>query len=261
MGDFQLALAQAPSGLEGVSARLDWLEAQLPDISEKGADLLLLPELFACGYAIGEDLSKNAQPRDGTISQALAALATRFGLALHCGYAERVGDILYNSAICIGPDGTTLGHQRKLAIPPGFERAFFSAGQGCDLFVYKAFKIATLICYDAEFPETVRYVAQMGADLVLVPTALGAKWGWVAETMIPTRGFENGVFLAYANGAGQQNEMTFLGRSFIGSPDGEILARAGMSPEIIFANLDLSRVKAAQRRLPYLMDQAHLDFG
>lgn len=116
-------------------------------------------------------------------------------------------------------------------------------------------RIATLICYDAEFAETVRHVAGQGAELILVPTALGAEWGWVAQTMMPTRAYENGVFLAYANSAGQQHGMAFLGHSLIAAPDGTEAARAGSSPEILIADLDRARVTAAQSRLPYLQDR------
>ncbi len=254
----RLALAQAPSDLDGTAARLDWLASELPDIAARGADLLLLPELFTCGYAIGAQIRARAEPRDGLTAQRLARLAEGFGIAIHAGYAENADGVIYNSALCIGPNGALIAHHRKLAIPPGFERDHFSAGAGCDLFTYRGFRIATLICYDAEFPETARHVAALGADLILVPTALGADWGWVAETMIPTRGFENGVFLAYANGAGLQNGMEFLGSSFIGAPDGEILARAGSAPEILFCDLDLDRVQAAQQRLSYVQDAKHL---
>jgi 5-aminopentanamidase len=255
---FRLALAQAPSDLDGRAARLAWLRDHLPDIADRGVDLVVLPELFACGYAIGDQLEASAEPQKGETKQMLAQIAQEFGLAIHCGYAEREGDVLYNSAICVAPNGETLGHHRKLAIPPGFERAHFSPGHGCTLFTYRGFRIATLICYDAEFPETVRHVAGLGADLVLVPTALGTAWGWVADTMLPTRAYENGMFLAYANGAGTQNGMDFLGRSFIAAPNGTELARAGAAPEILFADLDLAMVRAAQTRLPYLKDKQHL---
>jgi len=56
-----------------------------------------------------------------------------------------------------------------------------------------------LICYDAEFPETFRNVASQEVQLVLVPTALSAQGGSVALQVIPTRAFENGIFVAYAN--------------------------------------------------------------
>jgi nitrilase len=72
--------------------------------------------------------------------------------------------------------------------------------------------------------------------------------------MIPTRAYENGVFLAYANSAGTENGMDFLGQSFVAAPDGVELARAGNSPVLIYAALERRRVTAAQSRLPYLTD-------
>jgi predicted amidohydrolase len=94
---------------------------------------------------------------------------------------------------------------------------------------------------------------------VLVPTALGADWGWVADTMLPTRAYENGVFLAYANGSGTQGDMEFLGKSVIAAPNGTELARAGRGSEILYALLDPAMVRKAQLRLPYLLDRTSLD--
>lgn len=253
---FHLCVAQSPAELATVNDRLAWLETILPRVTQSGAHLLLLPELFACGYNIGNDLVARAEPADGAIRQHVSRLAGNFGVAMHYGFAETAQGAFYNSALCIAPDGRLLCHQRKLAIPPGFERRHFSAGAGCRLFQYCGLQIATLICYDAEFPETVRHVAARGADLVLVPTALGAQWPWVAETMIPTRAYENGLFLAYANSAGTENGLEYLGASVIAAPDGTELARAGRDPELLFANLDKRAVDQAQKRLPYLKDRS-----
>lgn len=251
----RLAVAQAPADLDSTSARLDWLRDALPAIAQHGADLLLLPELFACGYNIGDALPARAEPRDGPTFRAMSQMAQAHGLAIHYGYAERADGLIYNAALCVSPGGDVLCNQRKLAIPPGFERSHFSPGAGCHLFSYRGMRIATLICYDAEFPETVRHVAALGAQLVLVPTALGAQWGWVAHSMIPTRAYENGVYLAYANSAGTENGLTFLGASVIAGPNGQESARAGPAPEVITADLDPAQVAAAQARLPYLKDR------
>jgi nitrilase len=148
------------------------------------------------------------------------------------------------------PMGLRLGGHRKLAIPPGFEADHFRRGEGCSLFIYKGLQIATLICYDAEFPETARHVARMGAELTLVPTALGTQKDWVSKIMIPTRAYENGVFLAYANSAGTENGMTFLGQSFIAAPNGKELARPEASPQLIHAELKLDEVRNAQTVCP-----------
>ncbi|XHY15873.1 (R)-stereoselective amidase (plasmid) [Pseudoseohaeicola sp. NH-UV-7] len=258
---FRLAVAQAPADLNSPTDRLDWLRSILPDIANSGADLLLLPELFACGYNIGDAIRTRAEIADGPTFAAIADMAHEAGVAIHYGFAERSEDALYNAALCVSADRTVLCHQRKLVLPPGFEKAYFTPGRGCHLFEYHKLKIATLICYDAEFPETVRHVAQLGADLVLVPTALGSDWSWVAHTMIPTRAYENGVYLAYANSGGVENGSEFLGASVIAAPDGIEVARAGASATIIYGDIDKSRVAAAQKRLPYLKDGLTIDLS
>lgn len=258
---FRLAVGQSPAVLSGTQDRLGWLSDKLPEVVTVGADLPVLPELFATGYNIGELVSTMAEPSDGPIAKAVSKLAKGNGVAVHYGFPERNGKIIYNSSQCFGPDGTRLGSHRKLVIPPGFEGDHFTPGQRCALFTYRDVRIATLICYDAEFPEAARHVVSRGAELILVPTALGSQWEWVAQRMIPTRAYENGVFLAYANSAGVENGMAFLGQSLIASPDGQELDRAGNQPEIIYATLQLDKVVAAQSRLPYLKDRKMLEIG
>ncbi len=255
---FRLAVGQSPAELATVHDRLDWLSRVMPEVAAEQADLLVLPELFASGYHIGDQVVARAEPADGPISRAIATLAKEHDLAIHYGFPESDGEAIFNASQCIGPDGTRLGGHRKLVIPPGFEGNYFTPGRGCTLFSYRDVRIATLICYDAEFPETARHVASMGAELVIVPTALGAQWEWVSQRMIPTRAFENGVYLAYANSAGSENGMAFLGQSFIATPDGRELARAKAQPEIIYGNLHLDKVSVAQARLPYLVDREAL---
>ena len=251
---FRLAVGQSPADLATPQARLDWLRVVLPEVTANNTDLLLLPELFATGYNIADQIAARAEPADGPVAQTIAALAKAHGVAIHYGFAEADGAEIYNAAHCFGPDGAWLGGHRKLSIPPGFEADHFTRGQGCTLFTYRGLRIATLICYDAEFPETARHVASLGAELILVPTALDDQWGWVAQTMIPTRAYENGVFLAYANSAGVENGMRFLGESFIAAPDGCELARADAGPGLIYGTLEREKVATAQRRLPYLED-------
>ncbi|MFK7745260.1 MAG: carbon-nitrogen hydrolase family protein [Roseobacter sp.] len=252
---FRLAVGQSPAGLSTTQARLDWLAGQLPDIAAAQTDLLLLPELFATGYNISDQVRARAEPSDGPIANTLSGLARQHGLAIHYGYPEEAEGVLYNAAQCFGPDGALLGGYRKRAIPPGFERDYFTAGQDAQLFTYRGVRIGTLICYDAEFPELVRQTTSLGAELVLVPTALGAQWEWVARQMIPTRAYENGVYLAYANSAGAENGLRFLGQSFVAAPDGQEIVRAQALPQIIYATLDPNKVTAAQKRLPYLVDR------
>lgn len=255
---FRLAVGQSPAELATPKERLNWLSDALPCVADNGSDLLLLPELFATGYHIGDQVCARAETADGPIAQEVAAMAKAYGVAVHYSFSELDDEAVYNSAQCFGPNGEKLGGHRKLAIPPGFEQDHFTPGRECKLFTYRGVRIATLICYDAEFPETVRHVASLGAELVLVPTALGAQWEWVSQRMIPTRAYENGIYLAYANSAGAEYGMKFLGQSFIATPDGKEIARANTEPTIIYGDLQMTRVSEAQARLPYLRDRKAL---
>lgn len=248
----EVVVAQSPAELNGPLERLDWLDNAAASIGERPADVMVLPELFLTGYNVGERIDEWAQGRDGNAFRRIAAIAQKNGIAILFGYAERDGQQLYNSAACIDKEGSLIGTHRKLLLPPGFEANHFVSGRECTTFRIGAFTIATLICYDAEFPETFRNVA--AADVVMVPTALAAQWEVVAHRVIPARAFENGVFVCYANHCGQENGIDYLGGSCVVAPDGTDLARAGGCEALLFASLDISRVKAARDRLPYHRD-------
>lgn len=257
-------VAQSPGELVGPEARLEWLANTLEHCDTAAADLLVLPELFLTGYNAGGALLDWSQPRTGPWAQQIAALAKQHGLAIHYGYAEKDQnqkqnrDQLFNAAACFGSQGQYVGGHRKLLLPPGFEADHFATGQDLALFDLRGLRVATLICYDAEFPETFRKAVAAGADLVLVPTALGAQWSVVAHKLIPTRAFENGCFVCYANHCGQENGLAYLGASCIVGPDGQELARAGQGSEILRAELHLSDVSKARQRLPYHVDRRRL---
>jgi len=217
-------------------------------------DLLVCPELFLSGYAADEDIPRYAEPVDGPSSQDIASVARETSTTIVYGYPEAAGGRLYNAALCIGADGSRLGNHRKLTIPPGFEGRYFTPGSGLTVFSVGDLRLALLICYDAEFPEAVRACALAGAQVIVAPTALSQQWASVSEKLMPTRAFENGVYLLYANHAGREGNTHYLGSSCIISPDGRDLARADREPTIISATVDTETVARAQKRLPYLAD-------
>lgn len=253
-----VAILQTPGSLIGPQARLEWLKAAIDALDNDTIDLVVLPELFLTGYHIGKQVTLWAEERGGEYSRQIATLAQFHQIAIHFGYAEKDGDQIFNSAACVDTTGTIIGHHRKLILPPGCESTYFAQGDCYSQFTIKGFRIATLICYDAEFPEAFREVAVAGCDLVIVPTALGAHWGIVSTCMIPTRAFENGVFVCYANHCGEENGMGYYGGSCIVGPDGKDIARALHSAETLVGRLDIAEVETARSRLPYHVDRLKL---
>lgn len=238
--------------------RLEKLAGALAQQSPDAFDLLVCPELFMSGYAVGDALPELAETVDGPFAGRIRQLAQQHRTAIVYGYPERDGDTLYNSAACIDADGELLANHRKLMLPPGFEADYFTAGAAPALFTLGGLRCAILICYDAEYPEAVRAMAQAGAQVVIVPTALSGSWPVVARQVMPTRAFENGVWLLYANHAGVEGAVSYLGESCIVAPDGQDAARAGAGEGLISAPLDAEQVAACQARLPYLRGVAEL---
>lgn len=255
MSSLTVSIYQPTARHDPPAAKLNWLDMAADRASQSGSDILICPELSVSGYGGGDALTARAQPVLGEYSERVAEIALLHDIAIVYGYPERSGGDLFNAAGFVTPQGRLLVNHRKNHIPPGFEQEHFQADRHLRTFDYKGWRMAVLICYDAEFPESVRQAAMLGAEFLIVPTALGAEWAFVAEKMMPTRAFENGAFLAYANWAGRDGDVTYLGGSRIIGPDGTERAVAAARETIISANIDKSEVEAARARLPYLVDR------
>lgn len=259
MPELGLMIVQNQASLDDFETRAADLETILSSHDVSGIDLVILPELFCSGYNVGPLIHERAEPQNGPIFARMSEIAKQFGVAIHYGYAENADNTLYNSAQLVAQDGKSLCHYRKQFIPPGVEDGVFTPHQGDCLVTFKGVRIATLICYDAEFPENMRRVATQGAELVVVPTALSAQWCIVSDHLIATRSFENGVFVAYANQAGRESELDYYGGSCLTDPWGRDLARAGKTQTVLRARIDTQQVVDAQRRLPYVKVAKSID--
>ena len=146
---------------------------------------------------------------------------------------------------------------RKAFLYGGYEKGLFAAPppQSC-IVELGGLKVGVLICYDVEFPENVRRLAQAGADLVAVPTALPASEhaAFIARNVIAVRAFENQVHVAYANHCGADENFAYAGLSHVAAPDGATLAAAGTEPCLLIADIDLEAYAAAREVNPYLDD-------
>ena len=255
----RLGVFQPEAGGASLPARCAMLEDAVTD---RALDLVVCPELFATGYHIAGAHADLAEPADGAYFAAFSALARRTRTAIVFGYPEAADGGAYNAAMLIGADGRALAnHRKQLPSPGSFEVRAFANGQGVTVVPFAGLRLAIAICYEVEFPETARAVAQAGADLLVVPTALVDQWGVVAERLVPTRAFENGLWLAYANHAGQEMGQGYLGGSRIVAPDGQEVAVAGPKAALITAEVDRARVDRARERLPYLTDVTRLTGG
>lgn len=238
------------------TANLFRIEEAAREAAGKGADLLVAPELAVTGYGAGDVISELAEPVDGDLAQRLAALSRETGIALVVGFAERAGDTFWNSAMFA--DGQRCLVYRKSHLYGPYERKLFKPEKPAACIVeHRGMRLGMLICYDVEFPENVRRLAQAGAQAVIVPTALPASnhAELIARKMIAVRAFENQVFVAYVNHCGGDALFAYAGLSGIAAPDGTMLAEAPETGEaLIFADLDPAAYAASAAANSYLTD-------
>ncbi len=253
MASLTLALFQNNSVPCNPAAQLDALETGLEDAARAGADLLITPELFLCGYNIGDQVPELAEPQDGESLRRAASLAKDAGVACLLAYAEQEGRKIYNSACLFSQTGEMLANFRKLHLSGPYEKAQFDAGSDIITAQINGVTVAPLICYDVEIPEAVRAAARAGADLVMVPTALREQYSHLTDTMIPTRAFENGVYVAYVNHAGSEGAFTYCGLSRLAGPRGEV-SSAGAEDCVHICTLDTAEIEKARAELPYLKE-------
>ncbi len=206
-------------------------------IKNADVELLVLPEFFATGYQFvssNEVAELSETVPDGETTVRLSELSRERGIYIVAGLPEREGDIFYNSAVLTGPDGF-IGVYRKTHL--FFEETiYFTPGDtGFKVWDTDIGRIGIMICFDWFFPEAMRALALQGAEIVAHPSNLVLPF---CPDAMPVRCLENGVYAITANRTGTENRkkdqsLTFIGKSEIVSPKGEILVRAPEDEEVL----------------------------
>ena len=256
----QLVIAQyqaTPAPLDK-AATLARLAEQAAQAEHWGVQLLVLPEMYMTGYNVTPtELNAIAETSDGALFEAIATLCQQHQLSVFYGYAERSGEsTFYNSAQLIDSQGNSVLNYRKTHLWGDLDRNLFCPGDTLSPVVtLNGWRVGAAICYDLEFPETLRHLALSGAELVIVPTGLMSPWSEVADQVVPVRAYENRLFVAYTNYCGVERDLTYVGHSCIADPNGLVVASAESEPVLLTATLDRSVLTNARASLPYLTER------
>jgi N-carbamoylputrescine amidase len=244
--------------------------------AQEGAALVCLQELTLSRYFAtdpGGPRAAGVEPEQlpgGPTFEFAARMAKETGCYVHASLYERAeggGELGYNTAILVAPDGELLGRTRKLHIPitAGYheDRYFLPGPGGADAFPLVRVGDARLglpTCWDQWFPEVARAYSLAGADVIIYPTAIGSEpdhpdfdteplW----EQVIIGNAIANGVFMVATNRIGEEPPLRFYGSSFICDPYGRKLAQAPRDqPAVLVADLDLDQRRDWLELFPFL---------
>ena len=225
------------------------------------ADLVVLPELPFTGYyfkdrrevtALAEAVSGSA-----TVTR-LVDLCKERNFYLVTGFAEKDKEKYFNSALLLGPEGV-IHTYRKIHLF-NEEKVWFDPGdKPLQIHKVRGVNLGVMVCFDWIFPEVVRSLALLGADIICHPSNLVLSY---CQDAMVTRCLENNVFAVTANRFGadkrSQGTLRFTGKSQITAPRGKVLFRALSQREVLHVEAidpSLARDKSITARNDLLHDR------
>lgn len=230
----RLGLFQTPSPAGDILAGVSVVRDAMAQAADAGVDMLVLPELFLPGYGAS---TRDVPPEWSGVLPEITGLCREYRLALTIGVPDYDKGAVFNTAVALSAEGLELGRYRKLQLFGDDEAQTFARGDRYCVFDLGGVRFGLLICYDVEFPEHVRALARLGAQVILVPTANMMPFVTVNQILVPARAAENGVTIVYANYCGTEGALVYTGLSGIFGPDGYLLAGKGRGPGLCVADL------------------------
>ena len=249
MSLIKIAGVQMDVKLGNAEANIALMREHLRTSTAAGAQLTIFPECTTTGYCfetfeeafeVSELLNGDSIP---TMIEACVGLKTHTIF----GFLERDGDRIFNSVICVGPEGIVAKY-RKVHLPTLGVDNFTTPGDNAfEVFDLELkgrndpLRIGMNICYDCSFPESARVLTLKGADLIALPTNWPPGSGLVADVIPNARALENNVYFAAINRIGTERGFDFIGKSKICDPMGRELDFANHSDEaIVYGEIDVA---------------------
>lgn len=224
-------------------------------IQAKGADLILLPEIWATGYFSFDRYREEAEELDGPFVQRFSGLARSLGCYLFAGsFVEKSGEQYYNTSILFDRQGQLVGTYQKIHLfrYGSLEGELLTGGSNIGVYDTEFGKIGLSTCYDLRFPELYRKQVDEGAEIFLVTSAWPNQRLTHWTLFNSTRALENQCFLISCNGVGTTKGVMLGGHSRIVDPWGIPIASGGEHETIVKTEINPQEVRRIRESFPSL---------
>lgn len=201
-------------------------------------EMIVFSELSPFGPLI-----KTAQPVPNNFEAEMQALAKKYGIWLLPGSIfEKRGEHIYNTASVINPQGEIVTRYSKMFPFYPYEVGVTPGSEYCVFDVPDVGRFGVSICYDMWFPETIRTLTVMGAEVILHPTLTGTIDREIELSIVRAMAAVNQCYFFDVNGLDTGGS----GRSIVCGPDGRVLYQAGGNEEIFPLEFNIERVKRSR---------------
>ena len=224
----------------------------------RGADLLLLPEIWNIGFFGFDRYQDDSEPIDGPTATAIGAKAKELGAWVFSGsFVEKRGGRYYNTSILFDRAGRSVGQYSKIHLFTYQSREAELLDRGTEVVVLDTGfgKVGLSTCYDLRFPELYRRMVDLGAEFFLVTSAWPYPRLEAWNVFNQARAAENVCYLISCNAAGVQNGSRFLGHSCVVDPWGTVVAACDFREGILRAEIDPDLVRRVRESFRVLDDR------
>lgn len=226
---------------------------------QRGADLVVLPELWSAGYFHFDQYPALSETTDGPTTAMCAAVAKDLGAYVHIGsIVERTeGGALRNTSVLVDPQGNVSHQYSKLHVfgYKSLEADLLTPGTSLPVADTPFGQMAGTTCYDLRFPGLWSELSVRGAEIVVVPAAWPAARREHWKLLTSARAVEHQVFVLACNAAGIQEGVELGGTSRVVDPAGRLVAEAGTGEEVLRASIDPGLVQTTRREFPVIADR------
>ncbi|MFJ8861070.1 carbon-nitrogen family hydrolase [Streptomyces sp. NPDC102451] len=228
-------------------------------VAQRGADLVVLPELWPVGAFAYTAFADEAEPLRGPTHDIMAKAAAEAGVWLHAGsFVERAEDgTLYNTSLVFSPEGERAASYRKIH-RFGFDKGeavMMGAGEELVTVALPETTLGLATCYDLRFPEQFRGLIDAGAETLIVaagwPERRRSHWTLLAQA----RAVENQAYVLAVGSSGTHAGVEQAGHSIVVDPWGEVLAEAGAAEEVLTVEFDPAKATTTREQFPALKDR------
>ena len=229
------------------------------EAAERGADLVMLPEIqltpFFPQYE-NKDVSDYVMTLDHPNVRGVCDACRENRLFASPNFYIEENGKRYDMSLLIDDNGNIIGNQKMVHIAQCekfYEQSYYTPSEeGFSVFNTKLGKIGIVVCFDRHYPESVRTEALRGAELILIPTAnTTAEPSELFLWEIRVQAFQNCVNIAMCNRVGKEKDMKFSGESVVSDYNGNVIAAAGGSEELLIADVDLPGATETRNYKPY----------
>lgn len=250
----RVAAIQSDITWESPTTNYEQLRPWIAAAAAASARLVVLPEMFACGFSMATD--RVQEPEDGPSAQFLAEQARAHNLWI-CGSVPELppgATKPYNTLLLRGPAGQR--HRYRKIHPFSFaeEHQHYDAGTDHVTVDIDGLRCTLFVCYDLRFADEFWATAHATDAYIVVanwPERRRLHW----TTLLQARAIENQAYVVGVNRVGHGSGLDYSGDSRIIDPWGETLASAAGGTTMLLADLRPEVVRDARERFPVLRDR------